>query len=150
MTARKKLKDDLLASSLPAVEGELEAVMEERNEDHLEGSLRPRTLADYIGQEGVKQNLRIAIDAAKQRGDERAQAEALVSMGIIQVHRNQRDGALKLFERSLRLYTQYEDQRCIALVHSYLGSISYLGGQWANARRHYQTTLRIMTSIGDI
>ncbi|MGE0821782.1 MAG: Holliday junction branch migration DNA helicase RuvB [Candidatus Binatia bacterium] len=43
--------------------------MEERPDDLFEGSLRPRTLADYIGQDGVKQNLRIAIDAAKQRGD---------------------------------------------------------------------------------
>jgi Holliday junction DNA helicase RuvB len=40
--------------------------VEERN---LEGSLRPRLLEEYIGQEGVKQNLRIAIEAAKQRGD---------------------------------------------------------------------------------
>lgn len=38
-------------------------------ERRLEGSLRPRSLADYIGQEGTKQNLRIAIEAAKQRGD---------------------------------------------------------------------------------
>src|SRR5215813_9373230 len=41
----------------------------DRPDDHVEGSLRPRSLADYIGQEGVKQNLRIAIDAAKQRSD---------------------------------------------------------------------------------
>ena len=38
-------------------------------ERRLEGSLRPRSLADYIGQESTKQNLRIAIEAAKQRGD---------------------------------------------------------------------------------
>jgi Holliday junction DNA helicase RuvB len=41
----------------------------DRPDDHVEGSLRPRSLNEYIGQEGVKQNLRIAIDAAKQRGD---------------------------------------------------------------------------------
>ena len=38
-------------------------------EARLEGSLRPRSLDDYIGQESIKQNLRIAIQAAKQRGD---------------------------------------------------------------------------------
>jgi Holliday junction DNA helicase RuvB len=38
-------------------------------EQRLDGSLRPRDLDEYIGQEGVKQNLRIAIEAAKQRGD---------------------------------------------------------------------------------
>ena len=42
---------------------------ERHEEERLEGSLRPRTLDDYIGQEVVKQNLRIAIEAAKQRGD---------------------------------------------------------------------------------
>jgi holliday junction DNA helicase RuvB len=35
----------------------------------LEASLRPRTLNDYIGQEQVKENLRILIEAARQRGD---------------------------------------------------------------------------------
>lgn len=35
----------------------------------IEGSLRPRYLTDYIGQEKVKENLKIYIEAAKQRGD---------------------------------------------------------------------------------
>lgn len=35
----------------------------------LEGSLRPRYLSDYIGQEKAKENLRIYIQAAKQRND---------------------------------------------------------------------------------
>lgn len=34
-----------------------------------EPSLRPKTLSEYIGQEKAKQNLRIYIEAAKQRGD---------------------------------------------------------------------------------
>ena len=38
-------------------------------EQNFDGSLRPRSLDDYIGQESVKQNLRIAIEAARQRGD---------------------------------------------------------------------------------
>lgn len=35
----------------------------------IEGSLRPQKLIDYIGQEKVKDNLKIYIEAAKQRGD---------------------------------------------------------------------------------
>lgn len=35
----------------------------------IEGSLRPQKLVDYIGQEKVKDNLKIYIEAAKQRGD---------------------------------------------------------------------------------
>ena len=39
------------------------------NEDiKLEGSLRPKKLADYIGQQKIKENLNISIEAAKQRG----------------------------------------------------------------------------------
>ncbi len=39
-------------------------------EDHrIEGSLRPQTLDQYIGQEKAKKNLKIYIEAAKQRGD---------------------------------------------------------------------------------
>lgn len=34
-----------------------------------EGSLRPQFLRDYIGQEKAKSNLKIYIEAAKQRGD---------------------------------------------------------------------------------
>lgn len=33
------------------------------------GSIRPRTFEDYVGQEKIKQNLKVYIDAAKMRGD---------------------------------------------------------------------------------
>lgn len=36
---------------------------------HIEGNLRPQYLKDYIGQEKAKQNLKIYIEAAKQRKD---------------------------------------------------------------------------------
>ncbi|MDD6315712.1 MAG: Holliday junction branch migration DNA helicase RuvB [Clostridia bacterium] len=39
-------------------------------EDEAEGSLRPRTLQDYVGQEKVKDNLSIFIQAARARGDQ--------------------------------------------------------------------------------
>ena len=39
------------------------------NEDSNEGSLRPKNLADYIGQEKAKKNLEIYINAAKMRGE---------------------------------------------------------------------------------
>ena len=43
---------------------------EPREEDiALDTSLRPRRLADYVGQEKIKDNLRIAIAAAQQRGE---------------------------------------------------------------------------------
>ncbi|MDE7016707.1 MAG: AAA family ATPase, partial [Lachnospiraceae bacterium] len=35
----------------------------------IEGSLRPQTLDDYIGQSKIKENLKIYIKAAKQRQD---------------------------------------------------------------------------------
>jgi len=38
-------------------------------EDGAEGSLRPQTLREYIGQEKVKNNLRVFIEAAKLRGE---------------------------------------------------------------------------------
>ncbi len=42
-------------------------VMEE--DQRIEGTLRPQTLEEYIGQEKTKENLKVYIDAAKQRGD---------------------------------------------------------------------------------
>ena len=39
-------------------------------EKQLENSLRPRSLEEYIGQETLKTNLRIVLDAAQQRGDQ--------------------------------------------------------------------------------
>jgi holliday junction DNA helicase RuvB len=68
MKAKKKPIFDQPEDFLPAAAGEPDTD-EGRPDDYVEGSLRPRSLTDYIGQEGVKQNLRIAIDAAKQRGD---------------------------------------------------------------------------------
>ena len=38
-------------------------------EDQAEGSLRPRTLTEYIGQEKAKGNLEIFINAAKMRNE---------------------------------------------------------------------------------
>ena len=38
-------------------------------EDNNEGSLRPRTINEYIGQEKAKDNLKVFIDAAKMRGE---------------------------------------------------------------------------------
>ena len=40
------------------------------NEDaEIESSLRPRNLDEFIGQEKVKENLRVFLNAAKQRGE---------------------------------------------------------------------------------
>ena len=41
----------------------------ETKEDTGEVSLRPQALTDYVGQEKVKENLKIYIEAAKKRGD---------------------------------------------------------------------------------
>ena len=38
-------------------------------EDEGEGSLRPKRLSEYIGQEKAKENLSVFIDAAKMRGE---------------------------------------------------------------------------------
>jgi Holliday junction DNA helicase RuvB len=40
---------------------------EEDTEDEIEVTLRPRDFASYIGQERLKKNLKLAIDAAKKR-----------------------------------------------------------------------------------
>jgi Holliday junction DNA helicase RuvB len=40
-----------------------------QEEAALESTLRPRRLDDYIGQDRVKENLRIAISAAQKRGE---------------------------------------------------------------------------------
>jgi len=44
---------------------------EEDNEEHvIEVSLRPQTFAEYVGQERLKTNLKLAIDAAKKRDEQ--------------------------------------------------------------------------------
>ena len=45
------------------VSPEMEAIDSEEN------SLRPHTLEDYVGQEKVKENLRIYLEAARRRGE---------------------------------------------------------------------------------
>src|SRR3954470_22295627 len=44
------------------------AVVDDGGEEELERSLRPASLADFVGQERVKEQLPIALDAAKGRG----------------------------------------------------------------------------------
>ena len=38
-------------------------------EERLENSLRPKTLEEYIGQDKVKENMKVYIEAAKKRGE---------------------------------------------------------------------------------
>ena len=42
---------------------------QETSADGEENNLRPRTLEDYVGQEKVKENLRIYLEAARRRGE---------------------------------------------------------------------------------
>lgn len=42
---------------------------EDVQEEQIENTLRPRSFADYIGQDRLKKNLSLAIDAAKKRGE---------------------------------------------------------------------------------
>ena len=42
---------------------------EDAEEQRIEVTLRPQTFADYVGQERLKKNLKLAIDAAKKRGE---------------------------------------------------------------------------------
>lgn len=42
---------------------------EDANEEANENSLRPKTFEEYIGQNSLKKNLKLAIDAAKKRGE---------------------------------------------------------------------------------
>jgi Holliday junction DNA helicase RuvB len=42
---------------------------DDADEQQIEVTLRPQTFADYIGQERLKKNLKLAIDAAKKRGE---------------------------------------------------------------------------------
>lgn len=41
----------------------------DENEEKIENTLRPKTLAEYIGQTKVKENMKIYIEAAKKRGE---------------------------------------------------------------------------------
>ena len=43
--------------------------LEDAKEERLENSLRPKTLDEYIGQDKVKENMKIYIEAAKKRGE---------------------------------------------------------------------------------
>ena len=43
--------------------------LENAGEERLENSLRPKTLEEYIGQDKVKENMKIYIEAAKKRGE---------------------------------------------------------------------------------
>lgn len=42
---------------------------DDQQEQELENTLRPKDFANYIGQERLKQNLKLAIDAARKRGE---------------------------------------------------------------------------------
>ena len=43
--------------------------LEDSGEERLENTIRPQTLSEYIGQDKVKENMKIYIEAAKKRGE---------------------------------------------------------------------------------
>ena len=43
--------------------------LEDLEEERLENSLRPKTLKEYIGQDKVKESMKVYIEAAKKRGE---------------------------------------------------------------------------------
>ena len=43
--------------------------LESAGEERLENSLRPKTLDEYIGQDKVKENMKVYIEAAKKRAE---------------------------------------------------------------------------------
>jgi Holliday junction DNA helicase RuvB len=72
MTARRRLlgPGDVAADSPQPAQSDRIVDPKESFEEELYGaSLRPRSFDDYVGQERVVENLRIAIDAAKRRGE---------------------------------------------------------------------------------
>lgn len=54
---------------MEAIERIVDATVESQNEESTDRALRPLTLADYVGQESVKEQLSIFIAAAKKRGE---------------------------------------------------------------------------------
>ena len=43
--------------------------LENDGEERLENTIRPQTLDEYIGQDKVKENMKVYIEAAKKRGE---------------------------------------------------------------------------------
>ena len=43
--------------------------LENEGEERLENTIRPQTLDEYIGQDKVKENMKVYIEAAKKRGE---------------------------------------------------------------------------------
>ena len=43
--------------------------LEDDGEERLENTIRPQTLDEYIGQDKVKENMKVYIEAAKKRGE---------------------------------------------------------------------------------
>lgn len=62
--------DDVIID-LMAIERIIDTELNERDEaeQQLEVSLRPQTFAEYVGQERLKRNLMLAIEAARKRGE---------------------------------------------------------------------------------
>ena len=53
----------------PAKEGSRLVAPQRREEDELEASLRPKRLAEFVGQQQARENLSVFIEAAKARGE---------------------------------------------------------------------------------
>lgn len=68
ITSSKESFDNFVSSSKAATE-RIASADEQVEDVEVENVLRPKTMEDYVGQEKVKENLNVYIQAAKKRGD---------------------------------------------------------------------------------
>ena len=87
--------------------------------------------------------------AAAGSGDRQAEANALVSLGLVDGHQSRYQEATGHFERALTWYTQAGDGACQAKSLNYLGLVALREGRYAEAAGHLEQALAWYRDLDD-
>lgn len=92
---------------------------------------------------------RLAVEAARQLGDEHAEARALVHLGVVSRLKGHYEGATVSFTRALALIRGHDDQPGEAHALNELGVTQYTTGDYPAAARNLSAALELLHGLGD-
>ncbi|WP_204052363.1 AfsR/SARP family transcriptional regulator [Microbispora siamensis] len=91
----------------------------------------------------------IALDAARQAGDRRGEAEMLYTIGSLSFSEQRFDEARQELEAAVRLFEEVGDDHRIALAIRSIAVLERINGRFAEAVANYEKALKVFHSAGD-
>ena len=97
----------------------------------------------------VEHYARESMTIAREIGDRNLEGLALMHLGTALRGQDQLSAAEETFVQSFGIFSKLGDERVVANLHNCLGELAQAKGDWAQARRSYETALALNEELDD-